>query len=186
MHNDAALQVWFIFNLHKRISFIFTRSQLIDIYTNYRQSLLNPLQIIKNPNLLGRPVSCSWWKIPIHSGPLPGSYCPTLWLLPLSPLPHPLSPHYTTNNDRWHQQSRSSSSGTVIFKNFLFNSIESENNSIFLSLSVFQQTWNQITFWVFIRLLNICIERKKCRIIITCSNFSWSQKRPQDGSEKKI
>jgi hypothetical protein len=70
--------------------------QLIVIYIMYRTVITEPLaKVIKNPDLLGGPVFCSGWRIPIHSGPLPGNYCPTLWLLPLSPLPHPLSPHYT-------------------------------------------------------------------------------------------
>ncbi len=69
--------------------------QLIDIYTMYRKLLSNPLQKkIKNPNLLGEPVSCPWWRIPIHSGPLSGSNWPTLWLLPFSPLSYP-SAHIT-------------------------------------------------------------------------------------------
>ncbi len=46
----------------------------------YRWSLIKPLaEIIKHQDLLGGPISCSWWWIPIHSGPLPGSNCPTLW-----------------------------------------------------------------------------------------------------------
>jgi hypothetical protein len=53
-------------------------------------------EIIRNQNLLGGPVSCSWWQIPIHSGPLPGSNYPILWLLPLS---HSLNPHYTIYTD---------------------------------------------------------------------------------------
>jgi hypothetical protein len=74
--------------------------QLINIFTMYRQLLIEPLvEIIRNPNLLGGPISCSWWLIPIHSGPLPGSNCPTLWLLTLSPFSHTLSPHYTIYND---------------------------------------------------------------------------------------
>jgi hypothetical protein len=74
--------------------------QLINIFTMYRQLLIEPLvEIIRNPNLLGGPISCSWWLIPIHSGPLPGSNCPTLWLLTLSPFSHILSPHYTIYND---------------------------------------------------------------------------------------
>ncbi len=53
--------------------------QLIAIYTTDRQSSIEPLvEIIKNPDLLGGPVSCSWWQIPIHSSPLPDSNCPTL------------------------------------------------------------------------------------------------------------
>jgi hypothetical protein len=74
--------------------------QLINIYTMYRQSLIESLaEIIKIHDLLSGPVSCSWWRIPIQSGPLPGSNCPTLWLLHLSPLSHTLSPHYTIYND---------------------------------------------------------------------------------------
>jgi hypothetical protein len=74
--------------------------QLVDIYTVYKKSLIEPpAKVQNNPNLLGRPVSCSWWRIPIHSGPLPGCNCPTLWLLPLSPLSHSVNPHDTTYND---------------------------------------------------------------------------------------
>jgi hypothetical protein len=53
----------------------------------------------ENSDLLGRPVSSSWLRSPIHSGPLPGSNCPTQWLLPLSPLPHPFSPLCSIHND---------------------------------------------------------------------------------------
>ncbi len=51
-----------------------------------------PCKSNKEPNLLGGQVSCSWWQIPIHSGPLPGSNCPTLWLF--HPFPT-LSAHIT-------------------------------------------------------------------------------------------
>jgi hypothetical protein len=53
------------FYLHTRISFIFTHAQLYDTYKMSRQLLLNPLQIIKNPDWLRRPDFCSWWRIPI-------------------------------------------------------------------------------------------------------------------------
>ncbi len=46
----------------------------------------------ENPNLLGGPVFCSWWQLPILSGPLSGSNCPTPWFRPLSPLSHYFSP----------------------------------------------------------------------------------------------
>jgi hypothetical protein len=53
--------------------------QSIDIYTMYRQSLIEPIvKITKIPNLIGGPISGSWWQIPIQSGPLPVSNCPTL------------------------------------------------------------------------------------------------------------
>ncbi len=88
MHDDDALHAWFIFNLHTRTSFIFTRCTLIDICTVYRQLLSKPLaRKIKNPDLLWGPAACSWWLI--HSDPLSGNNCPTLWLLPLSPLSCP-------------------------------------------------------------------------------------------------
>ncbi len=57
-------------------------------------------------------MSCSWWRISTHSGPLPSSNCPTLWFSPSSPLSHPFSPHYTLLQ-RQHEQSRSSSSRTI-------------------------------------------------------------------------
>jgi hypothetical protein len=91
-HDEGALHAWFICNLDSRISFLFTQCT-INQYPHSVQAIINqPLaEIIRNPNLLGGPVSCSWWWIPIHSGPLPGSKCPTLWLLSLSPLSQPLT-----------------------------------------------------------------------------------------------
>jgi hypothetical protein len=41
-------------------------------------------------------MSCSWWRIPIHSGPLPGSNCPLFTFQPPSSLSHPFSLHYDT------------------------------------------------------------------------------------------
>jgi hypothetical protein len=75
MHDDV-LHTWFIFNLHTRVSFVFTQQTV-----NVQAILLNPLQkTIRNPYLLGKPASCSWWQIPIHSSPLSSNNYPTLWL----------------------------------------------------------------------------------------------------------
>jgi hypothetical protein len=94
--------------------------QSIDIYTMYRLSLIELLaEITKIPNLHGGPVSCSWWRIPIHSGPLPGSNCPPFGSYPLHSFP---TPQPTLNYlQRRHQQSRSSSSGTFTSQKAEFN-----------------------------------------------------------------
>ncbi len=96
MHDSDVLHAWFIFNVHTRISLIFTQCTIKLLSARCTGNRwLNPLE----PHLLGELVSCSWWRIPIHSGPLPGSNCPALWLLPPSPLsPYPFSPIalYTT------------------------------------------------------------------------------------------
>ncbi len=64
--------------------------QLINIYTMYMQFYWTFCKKVREPQLIVGPISCSWWRIPIHSSPLSGSNCPSLWLLPLSPL-SPLS-----------------------------------------------------------------------------------------------
>ncbi len=51
----------------------------------------------KTPHLLGRPMSCSWWRIPINSAPLSGINCPPLtFQSPLTPT-HPLGPYFFYN-----------------------------------------------------------------------------------------
>ncbi len=95
----------------------------------FKQHLINFLGITPYPlalevqgklNLLGRPMSSSWWRIPIqswswwwipiHSGPLPGINCPPLtFQSPLTP-PPPLAQTIL----QWrHQQFRSSWSRTT-------------------------------------------------------------------------
>jgi hypothetical protein len=78
----------------KNSIFIFTQHII-----NY--SGRNPLSLAlegerkTKPHLLGRPMSCSWWRIPIHSSPLLGINCPPYF--PISPHPlRPLSPYYIT------------------------------------------------------------------------------------------
>ncbi len=62
----------------------------VNVYTMYRQSLIEPLaEIMKIPYLRGGPVSCSWCRIPIRSGPLPGSNCPPFNSYPLHSFPTP-------------------------------------------------------------------------------------------------
>jgi hypothetical protein len=57
---------------------------------------INGLKAKRKPHLLGRPMFCSWWRIPIHSGPLPGITCPLLtFQSPLTPS-HPFSPYCIT------------------------------------------------------------------------------------------
>jgi hypothetical protein len=76
--------VWFIFNLHPRVSFVFIQ-RTVDQYLHnvHTCSFIEPLaKIIRTP-------TCSLGQIPIHSGPLSSNNCPTLWLLPLSPFTHP-------------------------------------------------------------------------------------------------
>jgi hypothetical protein len=69
---------------------------LINIYsTQCTCSIIEPLAKNNKEPQLGGPVSCSWGQISIHSGPLSGNNCPTLLLLPLSPL----NPHYAIYND---------------------------------------------------------------------------------------
>ncbi len=85
---------WFIFNLH-------TKSHLYLLYIIHNQSLIKtPCQGKKekeNPYLRGGPVFWCW--IPIHSGPLSGSNCPTPWIRPpFNPFP-PLQSYYTIYND---------------------------------------------------------------------------------------
>ncbi len=96
MHDNGAFRACFIFNLHTRVSFVFTQHTINRYLHNEHAVIIKPLaKITRNPSyILGRPASCSWWRIPIHSGPLSGNNCPTLWLLPLSPLSHP-SAHIT-------------------------------------------------------------------------------------------
>jgi hypothetical protein len=54
---------------------------------------------------------CSWWEIPIHPCLWSANNCPTHWLLLLAPFhTAQFKLHYL---HRWHQQSRSSSSGTL-------------------------------------------------------------------------
>jgi hypothetical protein len=62
--------------------------------------------------VLGRPMSCSWWRIPFHSAPLLGINCPPLTFQ--SPLIPPTALAHTILQ-RWHQQFRSSWSGTVSY-----------------------------------------------------------------------
>jgi hypothetical protein len=82
------------------ISFIFTQCTVNQYLYNVETNIIEALaKTIKNPDLLGGPVFCSWWRITIHFSPLLGSNCPTLWLSPLSLLSHPLSPHYTIYNN---------------------------------------------------------------------------------------
>jgi hypothetical protein len=96
MHDDGALHAWFIFNLHTRISFVFTQctvNRYLHIYTMYRQLLSNPLQkITRNPDLLRGPVLA-------HGGDFPSTLVPCLvatahplTLVPFTPFPL-LSPH---------------------------------------------------------------------------------------------
>ncbi len=100
------------------ISFIFTQYTINQYLHNVQTVIIEPLaKLINNPDLLGGPVFCSWWQNLIHSGPLPGSNCPTLWLLHLSPLSHP--PAHITLLQRQHRQSWSSLSGTSIQLQYL-------------------------------------------------------------------
>ncbi len=53
----------------------------------YKQPLIEPFaELMKIPNLLGGTMSCSWWRTPIHSSPLPASNCPPFDSYPLHPL----------------------------------------------------------------------------------------------------
>ncbi len=88
MHDDGVLHAWFIFNLHTKVSFVFTQHTDLNIHTIYKQFYQTPCKTIRNPYLLGGPASCSWWWIPIHPGLQSGNKWPTLWLSPLS---HPIA-----------------------------------------------------------------------------------------------
>jgi hypothetical protein len=72
-----------------------------------------PAPFVKLPRFtcLESQLLCLWWRIPIHPCLWSANNCPTLWLLPLSPFHTPqFKLHYL---HRRHQQSRSSSSGTI-------------------------------------------------------------------------
>jgi hypothetical protein len=78
-----------------------TQKFYLHIYTTHNQLFgHNPLSPSvkgeRNPHLLGRLMACSWWRIPIHSGPLPDINCPPLtFQSPLTPS-HPFGPYYIT------------------------------------------------------------------------------------------
>jgi hypothetical protein len=78
--------------------FLTCTQNLIYIYLHNTQSIVSQNPFVKrkkrkkNPDLHGGQVFCSWRRIPIHSGPLPGSNCPTPWIWPPSPLSYPFSP----------------------------------------------------------------------------------------------
>jgi hypothetical protein len=111
MHDDGVLHAWFIFNQHTEISFVFTQTQIFNIHKIYSNSI-KPLEKWKrNPYLLGGPASCSWWRIPIHPGPLSSNNYSTLGSCPIHPFPTPQPTlHHLQGR---HQQSRSSLSGTL-------------------------------------------------------------------------
>ncbi len=65
---------------------------------------VTPLLWKKQTHLLGGPMSCSWWRIPIQSGPLLETNCPHPYF-PNPPHPH-LPPLAPTILQRRHQQFR--------------------------------------------------------------------------------
>ncbi len=101
--------------------FLTCTQNLVYIYTVHNQlSIKKPLcekkEKKRTPKLLGSPMFCSWWRIPIQSGFLSGSNCPPFFLT-LHPFPTPTTPlHYL---QRWHQQSWYSSfwTGTTRLSN---------------------------------------------------------------------
>jgi hypothetical protein len=94
-HDDGALHPRFIFNLHTRTSLIFTQCTINWYLHNIQATVIEPLQkIIKHSDLLGGQVSCSWWQIPSHSGPLSGINCLPFDSCPFHPFPTP-SAHIT-------------------------------------------------------------------------------------------
>ncbi len=93
-HDDGVDHAWFIFTCTQN---------LVYIYRKHNQSLPEPLMKEEgNPNLLGKAVSCSWWRIPIHSDPLPVCNCPLPFdSNPLHPFPTPsarITLHYNDMN----------------------------------------------------------------------------------------
>jgi hypothetical protein len=79
-----------------------TQKFRLHIYITHNQLLwakLIALKGKKKPHLLRRPMSCSWWRIPIHSGPLLSINCPPLtFQSPLTSL-SPLWPILYYNDD---------------------------------------------------------------------------------------
>jgi hypothetical protein len=98
---DDALHARFIFNLHTKISFIFTQCT-VDRYLVFTQctTIVNqiPCRNNKFPDLLGGPMSCLWWRIPIHLLPCLLATAPPFDSYPLHPSPPP-QPHYTIYSD---------------------------------------------------------------------------------------
>ncbi len=83
------------------------------VFTKCTYSFIEPLaKIIMNPYLLGGPVSCLWGWIPIHLVPCLVATAPPFGFCPFHPFPTPQPTlHYF---QRRHQQSYSSSSGTLM------------------------------------------------------------------------
>jgi hypothetical protein len=102
-------------NAHRNSIFIFTQHII-----NYSGTNPHFKEKEKTPHLLGRPTSCSWWRITIRSGPLFGINCPPLtFQSPLHPYP-PLWPILYYNDDInnfgllfWNNSSRSISHRSI-------------------------------------------------------------------------
>jgi hypothetical protein len=95
MH-DGVDDAQFIFNLLTE-NFVY----ILYNYTNNKWYVgITPCAIRKKAHLLGTPMSCSWWRIPIHSGPLLETNCrhPYFPNPPLTPT-HPIGPVLYYNNN---------------------------------------------------------------------------------------
>ncbi len=89
--HEGVDHAWFIFNLHieNYIFKFYTTTQII--------SGRNYLFFKWKTYLIGRPMPCSWWRIPIHSGPLLEINCPhPCFPNPPSPPPTPLAQYCIT------------------------------------------------------------------------------------------
>jgi hypothetical protein len=58
-------------------------------YINNYYPGVTPCAVQEKTHLLGGPMSCSWWQIPIHSGPLLKTNCPHPYF---QTPPHPPTP----------------------------------------------------------------------------------------------
>jgi hypothetical protein len=99
MHDDGVLHAWFIFNQHTEISFVFTQTQIFNIFTKYTAILSNPLRNEKGtPTYLEVQLLARGDEFPSTLVPCLVTTTPPLALAPFTPFP-PLSPHYTIYKD---------------------------------------------------------------------------------------
>jgi hypothetical protein len=110
-HDDGVLHAWFIFNLHAKITFVFTQNTDTWYSHNVQQFYHNPCKTIRiHTYWEGQLLACGD-KFPSTLVPSLVTTAPPFSFHPF-PTPQPTS-HYLQGR---HQQSRSSLSGTLIVK----------------------------------------------------------------------
>ncbi len=121
------------------------------------------LHALRKTHFLGRPMPCSWWRIPIHPGPL---LEPTALTLTSKPTPHPRQPS-------WPSTTYFTMTSSTILVFLIWNRFDQKKKKIFQELSLlFSKLWKYLSVceWPVCGILFFPESLDK---IFGKSNFGW-------------